>query len=168
MKYRSLTDDDISKFGEDLKSCYDSNHLIFDNQCPIHLNTKESIQRYVLEYVLADDSCVLGIFDNEEKYLYGIVIFDNIRMGNKCSAELHIVNDKSIFGKKLKGVYESILRDTIFNTLYAQIPSIAVHAIAMCKRLGFKKTGYIPSVLPYTNSEGEEKMYDVQIWTYGG
>ena len=79
--------------------------------------------------------------------------------------ELHIVNDKSIFGRKVRGLYEEILATCMFDTLYAEIPSIAVHAIALCKRLGFKKTGYIPNVLPYVNSKGVEQMYDIQIWS---
>ena len=106
-----------------------------------------------------------NIFDDEEEFLYGLVIFDNIRMANKASAQVHIVNDKSIFGKKVRDIYKHIIETCGFDILYAEIPSIAVHAIGMCKRLGFKKTGYIPEALPYVNSKGIEQMYDIQIWS---
>lgn len=53
----------------------------------------------------------------------------------------------------------------MFNVLYCEIPSIAVNAIRMAKAMGFKKTGYIPTALPYVNSKGEEKLYDIQILT---
>ena len=121
---------------------------------------------FVETFINSSDAVIVGIFDSEEKYLYGLVIFDNIRFANKSSAQVHIVNDKSIFGRKVRGLYEDILATCMFDTLYAEIPSMAVHAIALCKRLGFKKTGYIPDILPYVNCSGEEKMYDIQIWTW--
>ena len=109
---------------------------------------------------------MLGILDDKEEFLFGIVIFDNIRFANKSCAQVHIVTDRAIWGRKIKDIYTEILKGSIFDTLYCEIPSIAVHPIAMCKRLGFKKTGYIPDALPYKNAQGEEKMYDLQIYTY--
>ncbi len=166
MKYRQLKFKDCNKYKLDLLSCYKTNHLILDNQNNIVIETPEAARHFVEQLVLASDSTVTGIFDDEELYLYGIVIFDNIRFGNKSCAEIHIVNDKSIFGKKVRSIYEDMIQSVPFDTLYCMIPSIAVHPIAMCKRMGFKKTGYIPNALPYTNSLGEEKMYDIQIWTF--
>ena len=167
MKYRRLKLEDVEKYKEDIYSCYMTNHLVFDSQCPLQDNmTPDGISWFVKTFLYSPETAVMGIFDSEEKYLYGIVIFDNIRFANKSSAQVHIVNDKSIFGRKVRGLYEDILSTCMFDTLYAEIPSVAVHAIAMCKRLGFKKTGYIPDVLPYVNCSGEEKMYDIQIWTW--
>lgn len=163
MKYRQLTLDDCNKYSEDIIKCYSDCHLIFDSQSPIN----EMFKPYFLKgFVGSDDSLALGIFDNDEMFLYGLVIFDNIRFADKSCAEVHIVTDKAIWGKKIKDVYNRILQGCIFDTLYCQVPSIAVNVIAICKRLGFKKTGYIPDALPYVNSRGEEKMYDLQIYTY--
>ena len=163
MKYRQLTLEDCKKYSEDIIKCYSDCHLIFDSQSPIN----DMFKPYFLGgFVDADDALALGIFDDDEEYLYGMVIFDNIRFANKSCAEVHIVTDKAIWGKKLRDIYNKILLGSIFDTLYCQVPSIAVNVIAICKRLGFKKTGYIPDALPYVNSKGEEKMYDLQIYTY--
>ena len=144
-----------------------TNHLVFDSQNPLREGMSiENTKWFVETFINSSDAVIVGIFDSEERYLYGLVIFDNIRFANKSSAQVHIVNDKSIFGKKVRGLYEEILSTCMFDTLYAEIPSIAVHAIALCKRLGFKKTGYIPNVLPYVNSKGVEQMYDIQIWSF--
>lgn len=164
MKYRKLKPEDCQIYRNDINKCYEDCKLIFDSQNSI---PKDFEPAYFLStYVIAQDSLVLGILDDEEKYLYGIVIFDNIRMANKSCAEVHIVTDKAIWGKKIRDIYNKILEGIIFDTLYCQVPSIAVNVIAMCKRLGFKKTGFIPDALPYVNSKGEERMYDLQIYTY--
>lgn len=166
MKYRQLKIEDINKYKEDIYSCYTTNTLVFDSQNPIGNNSNaDNIAEFVKGFVDADDSNVLGIFDSEERYLYGLVIFDNIRFANRSCAQVHIVNDKSIFGKKVRDLYNDIIATCAIDTLYAEIPSMAVHAIAICKRLGFKKTGYIPDALPYVNCNGEERMYDIQIWS---
>ena len=167
MKYRQLKLEDIEKYKEDIYSCYMTNHLVLDSQNPLKEGMSvEHTKWFVETFINSSDAVIVGIFDSEEKYLYGLVIFDNIRFANKSSAQVHIVNDKSIFGRKVRGLYEEILSTCMFDTLYAEIPSIAVHAIALCKRLGFKKTGYIPNVLPYVNSKGVEQMYDIQIWSF--
>lgn len=165
MKYRQLTLDDCNKFSGDIIKCYSDCHLIFDSQNPV----KEGMFKpyFVGSFVDADDALALGIFDDNEEFLYGLVIFDNIRFAQeKSCAEVHIVTDKAIWGRKIRDIYNKIIQGCIFSTLYCQIPTIAVSAIAICKRLGFKKTGYIPEALPYVNSKGEEKMYDLQIYTY--
>ena len=165
MKYRQIKEQDLFKFAQDIKSCYNSCHLVFDDQNPLKDLNTEGLLNFLKGYIEAEDSTVVGILDDEEKYLYGIIIFDNIRMGVKNSAEVHIVNDRSIWGHRIKDIYKQVIHCSIFDILYAEIPAIAVGAIGMCRRLGFKKTGYIPSIAPYTNSKGEEKMYDVQIWS---
>ena len=164
MKYRQLTLDDCNKYSQDIIKCYEDCHLIFDSQNPIKTNISKPY--FVGGFVIADDSLVLGIFDDKEQFLYGVVIFDNIRFANKSCAEVHIVTSKEIWGRKIRDIYTQILQGCIFDTLYCQVPSIAVNVIAICKRLGFKKTGYIPDALPYVNSKGEEKMYDLQIYSY--
>ena len=164
MKYRQLVLEDCNKYAEDIIKCYNDCHLIFDSQNPIPTNMY--LPYFLGNFVQADDALVLGIFDDGEQFLYGIVIFDNIRFANKSCAECHIITDKAIWGKKIKDIYNKILGGCIFDTLYCQVPSIAVNVIAICKRLGFKKTGYIPDALPYVNSKGEEKMYDIQIYTF--
>ena len=163
MKYRKLYDIDCEKYKEDIFSCYKTNHLIMDSQNIIHIDSSEIAKEFIEKFVTADDSCVIGIFDENEQYLYGMVILDNIRFANKSSAQVHIVNDKSISGKKVRSLYKEMINGLYLDTIYAEIPSIAVHPIKICKDLGFKKTGYIPDVIPYINSKGEEKMYDMQI-----
>lgn len=164
MKHRQLTLNDCNRYAEDIIKCYSDCHLIFDSQSSIPVNYY--LPSFVETFVRADDSLALGIFSDDEKFLYGLVIFDNIRFANKSCAEVHIITDKAIWGKKIRDVYNQILNGCIFDTLYCQVPSIAVNVIAICKRLGFKKTGYIPDALPYINSRGEERMYDIQIYSY--
>lgn len=165
MKYRQLTLKDYVTYADDIIKCYKDCHLIFDSQNPI----KEMYEpEFVRGFSVATDAMVLGIFNDDETFLYGLVIFDNMRFANKSCAEVHIVTDRAIWGKKIKDIYNRILRGSIFDTLYCQVPSIAVNVIAICKRLGFKKTGYIPDALPYVNSKGEERMYDLQIYVYRG
>lgn len=167
MKYRLINAGDCYNYRNDILQAYQSCHLIFDSQNPYKPETAEECCDFVADYATSKDSIVYGVFDDLEEYLYGIVILDNMRgtKENTC-AEVHIVNDKSVFGKKLRGVYEDLIIACGIDNLYAQIPSIAVHSIALCRRLGFKKTGYIPKALPYKNSKGEEHMYDIQIFSY--
>lgn len=162
MHYRKITKEDLSMYLSDIISCYQTNTLVFDSQ---NYLKDTDMEWFIDTYIEAPDSLVTGIFDDKEEFLYGLVIFDNIRMADKASAQVHIVNDKSIFGKKVRDIYKHIIETCGFDVLYAEIPSIAVHAIGMCKRLGFKKTGYIPEALPYVNSKGVEQMYDIQIWS---
>lgn len=163
MNYRKLTERDLLIYLSDINSCYDTNTLVFDSQNYLKNLDKEW---FINTYLESPDSLIIGIFDDNEDYLYGLVILDNIRFADKSCAQVHIINDKSIFGHKVRDIYKDIIQSCGIDTLYAEIPAIAVHAIAMCKRLGFKKTGYIPQCLPYVNSKGVEQMYDVQIWSY--
>lgn len=166
MIFRTLGHDDVYNYREDIFKCYNDCKLILDSQNPIELKNEFQCEDFIHGFVEAKDSDVWGILDDNEEYLYGLIIFDNIRFCNKSCAQVHIVNDKAIWGHKIRDIYKEIINSTIFDTLYCEIPSIAVYPIAMCKRLGFKKTGYIPDALPYVNSNGEEKMYDIQIYTW--
>ena len=166
MKFRTLNHGDIYTYRNDIFKCYNDCKLILDSQSIININCPQDAEDFIHGFAEAKDSDVWGIFDDNEEYLYGLIIFDNIRFCNKSCAQVHIVNDKAIWGHKIRDIYKDIINSTIFDTLYCEIPSIAVHPIAMCKRLGFKKTGYIPDALPYANSKGEEKMYDLQIYTW--
>lgn len=166
MKYRPLKIDDILNYKENIYSCYKCNSHILDSQSPLNLNSPDLCADFLAGFILGEDSIVYGIFDEKEAYLYGIIIFDHIRTIDKTCAEVHIATDKAIWGKVIKGVYEDVLDFGPVDILYCQIPQIATHAIAMVKRLGFKKTGYIPCALPYVNSKGEEKLYDINIFTW--
>lgn len=167
MKYRPLTSSDLTTYRTDLFKCYQDNALIFDNQSPLKFTNEWQVVDYVYNYSEADDSMVIGILDDSEHYLYGIIIFDNIRtLRNNSIAQVHIVTSKTIWGKRIRDIYKDILKTTMFTRLYCEIPQIAHNAIAMCKRLGFKKTGFIPQALPYVNSNGEEKMYDLNIFVW--
>lgn len=167
MKYRLLDYTDCLRYRDDILHCYQTNHFIFDSQNILHIDTPELAQEFILKYIEADDSCVQGIFDDNEEYLYGLVIYDFIRCTDKhTSTQVHIINDKAIFGRVIRKLYKEIIECSPFTTIYAEIPSIAVHAIALAKHMGFKKTGYVPNVIPYVNSKGEEKMYDLIILSY--
>lgn len=167
MKYRLLNSSDCEKYKNDILHCYQTNHLIFDSQNILKIDNPEVAKNFILKYIEAEDSCVQGILDDNEEYLYGLVIYDMIRCTDKyTSTQVHIVNDKAIFGKVIRKLYEEIIEVSPFTTIYAEIPSIAVHAIRLCKDMGFKKTGYVPNVIPYINSKGEEKMYDLIILSY--
>ena len=166
MKYRILTTGDAFSYRDDIFKCYESCKLIFDSQNILKPKCPEDAIDFLANFIVSKDSMVLGILDDSEEFLYGLVIFDNMRFADYNCAQCHIINDRAIWGKKIKGIYEKILNESIFDVIYCEIPSIAVHPIAMCKRLGFKKTGYIPKALPYKNTKEEEKMYDIQIYTF--
>lgn len=167
MKFRKLNEADLVRYAEDALECYKTNHLILDIQSPLSFETEEDIIWFLKPYIISKDSQLIGIFDNDENTLYGVVIFDNIRIGEngKSCAQVHIATHKYVFGKVIRQLYRDMINAFLFTNIYAEIPSIAVHAIKVCKDLGFKKTGYIPEALPYLNSKGECKMYDIQIWS---
>lgn len=166
LKYRHLRDIDLIKYAKDLARCYADNHLILDEQACINLDTIERVQDFLLGFIESKDSMVVGIFDSREQILFGIVIFDNMRIADSSCAEVHIAVSKELWGKLTRNIFTQMLRECGFDVLYCQIPKIAVRAISMCKCLGFKKTGYIPKALPYTNSKGETKMYDINFYVY--
>ena len=86
-------------------------------------------------------------------------------MAQTSSAEVHIATSKAIWGKMVLGIYKEILEYSIFSNLYCMIPQNCVLAIGMAKRMGFKKTGYIPKALPYRNRKNELRLYDLQIFS---
>jgi hypothetical protein len=166
MHDRVLTVDDIYTYCNDALKCYQDNHLIFDSQNPLLINDFDSMYEFLHGYVTAPDSMVVGIFDEHEDFLYGLVIFDNMRCVDKFVAEVHIAISKEIWGNPIKEVFNKMMTTILFDVIYCTIPQIAVRAIGMVRRMGFKKTGYIPCALPYKNSKGEEKLYDLNIFTY--
>lgn len=168
MKYRNLKEEDVKIYLNDIISCYNSNRFILDSQSPLEFLNPESLYDFILGYVTAEDSIVVGLFDNDCRFLYGLVIFDSIRFGqgNKAVAEVHIAVDRTAFGKITFDLLKELQRDCGFTTLFCHIPDIANRAIGLVKRLDFKKTGYIPNCLPYKNLKGVEDLHDVQIWTY--
>lgn len=166
LKYRRLTKDDIINKADDLFRCYEDNKLILDNQSVIEVHTPIDIVEYLIPFTMAKDSLVVGIMDRQEQFLFGVVIFDNIRIADSSCAEIHIAISKEIWGKICKNLFDEMIVSCGIDVLYCQIPKIAVRAISMCKKMGFKKTGYIPKALPYTNSKNECKMYDINIYTF--
>ncbi len=168
MQYRNLNRDDVKIYLNDIISCYNSNRFILDSQSSLNFLNPENLYEFILGFVEAEDSIVVGLFDDNFQFLYGLVIFDSIRFGQgiKATAEVHIAVDRTAFGKITFHLLEELQRDCGFTTLFCHVPSIANRAIALLKKLNFKKTGYIPNCLPYKNLKGEEDLYDVQIWVY--
>lgn len=168
MKYRNLIKEDVKRYLDDIVSCYNSNKFILDSQSPLDFLNPENLYNFILGFIEAEDSMVTGLFDDKEQFLYGLVIFDSIRFGQDCkaAAEVHIAVDRTAFGKLTFELLKEMQRDCVFTTLFCHIPDIANRAIRLVKALDFKKTGYIPSCLPYTNLKGVEDLHDVQIWTY--
>lgn len=165
MHYKKLNIEDIINYRNDLYNAFLDNHLILDLQCELQFNNSVDFANYLLKYVLASDSLVIGIFDN--KICYGYVIFDTIRIASdNSSAQVHIAVSKKLRGKKVIKIFKDIRDNSNIQTFYCEIPSIAIHAINICKKLGFKKTGYIPKIIPYKNIFGNVNMYDVYILTY--
>lgn len=168
MIYSELKVEDIKKYKDDIHSCYSSNKFIFDSQNYLSSLDSEELLEFLCGFVTSPDSIVIGLFNNNKDFLYGLVIFDCIRFGvnSLSAAEVHIAVDRKAFGKLTFDVLKQLRDECNFTTLFCHIPDIANRAIGLCKRLGFKKTGYIPSCLPYVNLRGEEKLHDIQIWTY--
>ena len=168
MIYSELNSDDIRIYRDDIYSCYNSNKFIFDSQNYLLDANLDGLSEFLEGFITSPDSMVVGLFDDNRNFLYGIVIFDSIRFGqlNLATAEVHIAVDRKAFGKLTLDLLRHLRDECGFTTLFCHIPDIANRAIGLCKRLEFKKTGYIPNCLPYINLKGEEKLHDVQIWTY--
>lgn len=164
MQTKILKLEDIRKYKEDIKSCYKCNPLIFDEDNYLRSVDAELL---LLNYLNSDDSYIVGIISDDEKYLYGVVIYDNVRSnGETTTAQVHIAIDKAIWGKTTYEAFTDMLKFGLNDVVYCEVPENAVKVNMMCKRLGFKKTGYIPKALPYTNSKGEKVMHDIFIWTW--
>lgn len=165
MYYKSLTIPDIIRYNVELFSAFQDNHLILDAQCELSFNHHIDFGNYLIKYVQASDSMVIGLFSDNK--CMGYVILDNIRIADENScAQVHLAISKQLRGKKALEILREIRDNSNLEMFYCEIPSIAIHAINVCKKLGFKKTGYIPQNLPYTNALGETKMYDTYILVY--
>lgn len=166
MKTRALTLSDLQIYANDIFTCYKDNPMILDAQSPYSLDTPLSVQEFLAGYIEVDDSMIKGIFDNKEEFLYGIVIFDNMRITPDASTcEIHIASSKSVWGRMLINIYRDMIRECLFNNLYCMIPENCVLAIRVARQVGFRKTGYIPKALPYKNRNNEIKMYDLHIYS---
>lgn len=166
MNYRVLELKDLPIYRHDIKKCYDCNRLIFDMQYPCTIESVDDYCNYVAGFINRPDCIVFGIFDDSNKYLYGIIIYENIRTADSTTAQCHIALDKAIYGKVSRYIFKQLQRYGIADTLYCIIPQIATKAIALVKRLGFRKTGYIPKASAYKNKLGELKLYDENIFVF--
>lgn len=166
MRTRALTLLDLQTYIIDIYQCYKDNPQILDAQSPYFIDTPQQVQELLIPYIEVNDSMIRGIFDDKEQYLYGIVLFDIMRVtpdGSSC--EIHIATAKPIWGKILIDTYKQMLNEVIFDSMYCMIPANCVLAIRIAKAIGFKKTGYIPKAIPYVNSKKQIKMYDLQIYS---
>lgn len=166
MKYRILEQIDTQKFKEDIFKCFKDNRTLFFDELNPHAVEDNNLAAYYLStFIDTPDDMVMGVFDNNEEYLYGIIIFQEIRMGVKTSAKVHCLLSKTLWGKKAKTLCKSIINESIFNVLYCEIPGYAYRTIAFAKSLGFRKTGYIPRVVPYTALNKAGVMHDIFVFT---
>ena len=165
MYYTKLDELDLDIYREDIFKCYQDNPLILDSQNILDLSTPDLLKDFLSKYIGNRDSFIFGIFNNDN--IVGIVIFDNIRMTEySSSSEVHLALSRKLRGKKGFNILEQIRDNCNIDVIYCTIPEIAINAINMCKKLGFKKTGFIPSNMPYINAQHIEKMYDSFIMTY--
>lgn len=166
--YRTLKVEDLNKYEDDIAICFMDNLQITDSQSPLNLTNYDDRMDYLLGLLNSQESMVIAILDEENEYLYGLVVFDGIRVtddGN--AAQLHVAVCKDLWGKAILNIFRDMLDNFVmFNTLYCMLPAYCRPVISLVKKLGFKKTGYIPKALPYINIKGEEKMYDELIYTY--
>lgn len=173
---RVLTIDDIEIYIEDIQECYKDNHLVFDDQSPLKYipDSRQELYDFLSGFVSSPDSLIFGCFNATREYLYGIIILDNIRYGKvgidneeMSCGEVHICLSRIIWGSTALAVCKYCLDLLPVKSVYCMIPTVAVGAISMCKKLGFKKTGYIPNALPYTSLRSKTtKLFDLQIYTY--
>lgn len=167
MKFRSLTINDLVLYRDDIKICYKDNPQVFDMQSTIDPKNFQDTEDTLVYFVQSDDCCIDGIFDDEEDYLFGIIVYEDIRLtDNGNASQVHICVSKDIWGKDFLPIFKRALDESIFDVTYAIIPSCCRGAITLCKKLGFKKTGYIPKVIPYKTLKGETKMFDKFIYCY--
>lgn len=167
MQTRYLIQLDTFQYEEDLIKCVKDNPQICDYQSLLDIHNDDSILNAISSYINCMDSSIEGIFDDNYEYLFGFIAYDKIRLtddGN--SAEVHICISKDMWGRDFYPVYEEILKNSMFDVLYADMPACCRGAITLCKRLGFKKTGYIPKSIPYVTTKGDVKMFDEYIYSW--
>lgn len=127
MKTRALTLLDLQTYMIDIYQCYKDNPQIIDAQSPYSIATPQQVQELLIPYIEVNDSMIKGIFDDKEQYLFGIVMFDVMRItpdGSSC--EIHIATAKPIWGKMLIDTYKQMLDELIFDNLYCSIPANCV------------------------------------------
>lgn len=166
MLNRYLKPEDIEIYLTDIKQCYKDNPQVFDMQNPINSENERELKDFLLSFINSEESMIEGIFDSQEDYLFGFIIYDGIRLtddGN--AAQVHICMCKDMWGKDFLPVYQRIINECLFDTIYAMMPACCRGAITLCKKLGFKKTGYVPKAIPYKTLKGEIKMFDELIYT---
>lgn len=172
MDIRILTIEDIDQYKDMIYDCYEDNGLIFDDQNPLLLMTASGVAEFIKSFVYGEDSLVFGIMDDD--LLQGLIILDHIRYGLKSAktkeqtscAEVHICMSRAIWGKPVLGICHEFQKISPVDILYCNIPENAVGALTLCKRVGFKKTGYIPYNLPYENINGDTILRDSFIMTW--
>lgn len=166
MLVRTLKIEDLDIYRDDINQCYSDNPQVTDIQNPLNFSKEDERIRFLESYIRDIESFVDGIFDDEQEYLYGIIIYEGIRLTNDGnSAQVHILISRDMWGKNYLDVYKELINSSMFDVLYAMIPSCCRGATTLCKRLGFKKTGYVPKALPYKNIKGEVKMFDELIYS---
>lgn len=165
MFYTKLSTLDLDIYREDIFRCYQDNVLILDSQNILDLSTPDLLIDFLEPYATSRDSFLFGIFKDDR--ILGIVMFNNVRITEEISsAEVHLALSKKLRGKRGLKILEQIRDNCNIDNIYCIIPEIAINTINVCKKLGFKKTGYIPDNLPYVNAQHIEKMYDSFILTY--
>lgn len=167
MLTRNLTAYDMKRYEEDIAQCYLENLQIMDSQSMLDISNRDTLFDYLFGLLEDDESNIEGIFDDSEKFLYGLIIYDGIRVTNDGNAaQLHLAVCRELWGRRIREILKEALNNTFFDVLYCMIPAFCRPTIALVKTLGFKKTGYIPKALPYVNLKGEEKMYDEYVFSW--
>lgn len=167
--YRIIKDyNELDYFKEDVLSCYLSTDFTHDTQCTYKPKNTNDVLFLHRGHLNPEQHCLIGIFArdyNEEEHLCGLVIFNNIRaIKDRTVADLHMVSDRIIWGMPLFKILCKMMKETIFNQLNIIIPSCGGALIRLIKRLGFKKTGYIPECCTYRNIKGQEIFYDKYLY----
>ena len=65
----------LGTYKQDIFDCYKTNHLVLDSQNSWKMEDVEDAKNFLTGYTEAVDSCVIGVFDNQLRYLYGFIIF---------------------------------------------------------------------------------------------
>lgn len=165
MIFELLTDKECELYNQDIFLCFKDNPLFFDIFNPNTIKNKEDAKYFVKSFIDSDECLVFGVFDDNKKILYGLVILDEVRMGLRNSAKCHILLTKELWGRQAFDICEKIIQKTIIDVFYCEIPAYAYKAIGLVKKLGFKKTGYIPKIIPYVTINKSNVMHDILIYT---
>lgn len=171
LKVKPLTIKDCIKYYDDMYECYSDNHLIFDCQNPVKITDPDVCYEFIKSYIGSEDATVVGITTEDELFLLGLVIFDGLRgYKDEWSSEVHIAVSRYLYGKENYWIYGEILKRSGLTTVYGLIPSYAIPVLSLCKKLDFKKTGYIPKSAPFKSKDKTIEMKDIYVmtWRRGG